>query len=173
MCDKQWKDIAYIKGNDMLNFLKNWWKRPKSEKSKETFDLYLAGPMRGYRDLNKFMFTLVSNRLREMGFKVWSPSEHDNYLNLSFGQVMTIDLNMIINNCGKIALLPGWRESLGANAEVFTAFCCGKEVVEVIFNDEKTEIYLMSFDLSDYRLPYQIGETRQFDPHKCALNAFK
>lgn len=140
---------------------------------KKVYDFYVAGGMRGYKDLNKPMFTLVSSLLRGMGFTVWSPSEHDNYLNLSFGQVMTIDLNMIINNCRKIALLPGWKESLGANVEVFTAFCCGKEVVEAIFNDEKTRIDLMPFDLSNYRLPYQIGETRKFDPHKCSLNVFE
>lgn len=140
---------------------------------KKVYDFYVAGGMRGYKDLNKPMFTLVSSLIREMGFKVWSPSEHDNYLNLSFGQVMTIDLNMIINNCRKIALLPGWKKSLGANAEVFTAFCCGKEIVEAIFNDEKTKIDLTQFDPSYYRLPYQIGETRQFDPHKCPLDSFE
>lgn len=140
---------------------------------KKVYDFYVAGGMRGYKDLNKPMFTLVSRLLREMGFKVWSPSEHDNYLNLSFGQVMTIDLNIIINNCRKIALLPGWKDSLGANTEVFTAFCCGKEIVEAIFNDEKTKIDLIQFDPSHYRLPYQIGETRQFDPHKCGLNVFE
>lgn len=151
----------------MLKFLRNWWK------SKETFDFYLAGGMRGYKNLNKSMFTLVVRLLRAKGFTVWSPSEHDTYLKLSFGQVMTIDLNQVINKCRKIVLLPGWRESLGANGESFAAFCCGKEAVEVVLNDDKTDFDLAPLDLSQYRLPYQTGETCQFNPHKCDLDSFE
>lgn len=145
------------------------------------YDFYIGGPMRGYKDLNKPMFTLAANLLRRMGFTVWSPSEHKSYLQLSFGQVMTIDLNKIINECQKIALLPGWRRSLGANAEVFSAFVCNKEAVEIIFNKGKVEcsdchvpkiVELMSIDLNNYCLPYQDGKTHSFNPHHCDLSSF-
>lgn len=148
----------------MLEFLKNWLK------SEKTFDFYLVGPMRNYKDLNKPMFAMVAKSLRKMGFTVWSPSEHKSYLQLSFAQVMTIDLNKVINDCRKIALLPGWRQSLGSNMEVFAAFACCKEAVEIILNDDQIE--LMPLNLSDYRLPYQRGENCQFDPHKCDLDSF-
>jgi len=121
--------------------------------------------MRSYPDLNKPMFTLVARILRERGYTVWSPSEHESYLELSFAVCMTKDLNVVINNCQKIALLPGWRESLGANAEVFSAFVCGKKAVEIIFRD-KIDIALISVDLSCYHLPYKNGITSQFDPHE-------
>lgn len=157
----------------MLEFLKS------RLQSKKTFDFYLGGPMRSYPELNKPMFTLVANILRKRGFTVWSPSEHKSYLQLSFAQCMTVDLNMVINRCRKIALLPGWRNSLGANMEVFSAFATSKGAVEVILNDEKTSvsgciktsIELRPLNLSNYRLPYQNGEGKyQFDPHTCPVD---
>jgi len=141
-------------------------------KKNKRYDFYLGGPMRGYPELNKKMFTLVVYVLRSKGFSVWSPSEYDSYLKLSFGQCMTADLNAVINKCRKIALLPGWRSSLGANTEAFSAFACGKEAVEVVLNEDKTDIDLAPIILSQYRLPYQIGNTRWFDPHACDLDSF-
>ena len=140
---------------------------------KKLHDFYVGGPMRGYKELNKPMFALVAHLLRSKGFTVWSPSEHDSYLKLSFAQCMTADLNAVINSCRKIALLPGWRDSLGANMEVFSAFACGKEAVEVVPNKDKTDFDLVPLDPSKYRLPYQTGETRQFDPHLCELDSFQ
>ena len=150
----------------MFEFLKNLWK------SEKTYDFYLAGGMRGYKDLNKPMFTLVAHLLREKGYTVWSPSEHDSYLKLSFAQCMTADLNAVVHLCKGIVLLPGWRDSLGANMEAFSAFACCKNSVEVILNDNHTDIELTHIDLSGYRLPYKIGDSRQFDPHKCEIDSF-
>lgn len=141
-------------------------------KNKKKYDFYLGGGMRGYKDLNKPMFTLVATLLRNSGFSVWSPSEHESYLKLSFGQCMIADLNAVVNKCRKIALLPGWRKSLGANIEAFSAFGCGKEAVEVILSKNNTELDLIHLDLTEYRLPYNSGEDRQFDPHKCDLDSF-
>lgn len=140
---------------------------------KRMCDFYVGGPMRSYPNLNKPMFDLVSHLLREQGFTVWSPAEHKSYLQLSFAQCMTVDLNMVINRCRKIALLPGWRKSLGANMELFAAFACGKDAFEVIPNDDKTSIELKPLDVSSYRLPYQDGEIHRFDPHSCPVDADK
>jgi len=140
---------------------------------KKTYDFYIAGPMRGYPNLNKSMFTLVARLLREQGCTLWSPSEHESYVKLSFAQCMTADLNAVVNSCRKVAFLPGWRQSLGANMEAFAAFACGKEAVEVIPNEDNTSIELVPLSLSEYRLPYQDGETRSFNPHKCELDSFK
>jgi hypothetical protein len=86
---------------------------------------------------------------------------------------MTADLNAVINDCRKIAMLPGWKQSLGGNMEVFTAFACGKEAIEVVVSDDGMSIGFSQFDTSKYRLPYQTdGEERQFDPHVCGLNDF-
>lgn len=104
---------------------------------KKKYDFYLAGGMRGYKDLNKPLFTLVAHLLREKGFTVWSPAEHGSYLDSSFAKCMTRDLDAIINKCDGIALLPGWRNSLGANTEAFTAFVCDKKAVKIIINENK------------------------------------
>jgi hypothetical protein len=137
--------------------------------------------MRGYPDLNKAMFARVAKALRSMGFTVWSPSEQASYIKLSFAQCISLDLNMVINSCRKIAFLPGWRESLGANMEAFSAFGCNKEAFEVImrgldkwFFPKHPGIELMPVDLSNYLLPYQTGQGRRaFDPHQCALDCQK
>ncbi len=148
---------------------------------KKKYDLYLAGGMRGYKDLNKPLFALAARLLRKQGFTVWSPSEHKSYLQLSFAQVISIDLNKVINNCRGIALLPGWRESLGANIEAFTAFVCGKEAMEVnIFTSDRDtdptyfgssvhndSVTLTTVHLAKYSLPYAETETVSFDPHRC------
>ncbi len=147
---------------DKIKFCKKFTKR--------TYDFYLGGPMRGYPELNKPMFSWVAHLLRAKGCTVWSPSEHESYLTLSFAQCMTVDLNAVINSCRKIALLPGWRNSLGANIEAFVAFSTNKEAVEVILNDEETSIELRPLSLNDYHLPYQDGEKRQFDPHACPVD---
>jgi hypothetical protein len=139
--------------------------------------------MRGYPNLNKDLFAKVAEALRSMGLTVWSPSEQASYIKLSFAQCISLDLNMVNNSCRKIVFLPGWRESLGANMEAFTAFACKKEAFEIIFegydiedmahrtNKVFTHLELVPLDLSHYLLPYQTGDhRREFDPHKCALD---
>ncbi len=140
-------------------------------KKKKTYDFYLAGGMRGYPNLNKDMFTRVAQGLRSLGFTVWSPSEQDSYLKSSFAQCMTLDLNQVINQCRKIAFLPGWRKSLGANMEAFCAFACQKESFEVVVG-KPSSMDLVPIDLINYLLPYQTGQDRRkFDPHSCSVEA--
>ncbi len=144
-------------------------------KKKKMYDFYLAGGMRGYPNLNKEMFTRVAKGIREMGLTVWSPSEQPSYLKLSFAQCMTLDLNQVINQCRKIAFLPGWRESLGANMEAFSAFACKKEALQVLIGEPGSleryrGLVLEPLDLSNYLLPYQTGHDRnKFDPHSCSV----
>jgi hypothetical protein len=121
--------------------------------------------MRGYPNLNKDLFAKVAEALRSMGLTVWSPSEQASYIKLSFAQCISLDLNMVNNSCRKIVFLPGWRESLGANMEAFTAFACKKEAFEIIFegydiedmahrtNKVFTHLELVPLDLSHYLLP--------------------
>lgn len=142
-------------------------------KNKLKYDFYLAGCMRGYKDLNKPMFTLVARLLREKGLTVWNPAENDGHPSVTFAECMISDLNAIINDCRGIALLPGWNQSLGANVEAFVAFVVGNKTVEVIVNKNKTDFYLLPIDLSKYSLPYDTGKGRQFNPHKCALDSFQ
>lgn len=142
-----------------------FWDRRKK------YDFYLCGPMRSYPDLNRPLFIKVANLLRKAEYTVWNPAENDSYLQSSFAQCMTKDLDAIINQCDNIALLPGWRDSLGGNGEVFCAYLCGKAAVEVVIlfaDDKDLDIDLVPVDLSGYHLPYGNGKYYNFDPHKCS-----
>ena len=137
-----------------------------NKKKKNKYDFYLAGPMRGYVNLNKDVFTLAARILRSKGFTVWSPSEHADYIHFSFAECMSLDLNNVINNCRKIVFLSGWKKSVGANIEALVAFACNKEAFEIIFDKEKLDIELIQLDLSDYYLPYGHGYSmKAFNPH--------
>lgn len=136
---------------------------------RKKYDFYLAGPMRGYPDLNRPMFIRVANLLREKGFTVWSPAEHGSYLKSSFGECMIRDLDAVINQCDGIALLPGWRESIGANAEMFCAFVCNKEATEISLVGQDLGI-LTKANLNEYYLPYSQGEQCRIDPHSCSAD---
>lgn len=137
------------------------------------YDFYLAGGMRGYKDQNRPMFTKVTRLLRQKGHTVWSPAESEGTVALkSFADCMSLDLNAIINSCKGIALLPGWRDSLGANIEAIVSFSIGNRACEVIFDEDEIAIELSPIDLSGYSLPYKDVETRSFNPHECGLNSF-
>ncbi len=138
------------------------------------YDFYLAGGMRGYKDLNRPMFMLAAKILRKNGFTVWNPAESEDTSSLSsFADCMVLDLTAIISSCKGIILLPGWRDSLGANVEAFVSFVVGNQAYEIILDVNEKELELVPLALSQYRLPYQEGETRQFDPHQCGLNSFE
>lgn len=145
---------------------------------KSKYDFYVCGPMRGYPELNYPLFNKVADLMIKKGLLPYNPAAYDGGVSLgetevTFGFCMLRDLNAIINLCNGIALLPGWRGSLGANIESFVAFGCQKRIVEVVVNDDVTDFTLNDIDLSKYQLPYGVGATRQFDPHKCDLDKFE
>lgn len=133
-------------------------------------DFYLAGGMRGYKDLNSPMFNMVAGLLRNKGFTVWNPAENEGSPGVSFASCMRLDLNAIINDCRNIAFLPGWKKSLGANIEAFVSFAVGYKGVEIVLNDDQTDFSFVDFNLGEYLLPYQIGhDRRKFNPHSCPV----
>jgi hypothetical protein len=140
------------------------------------YDFYIGGPMRGYDNLNYPLFNRVAKLMRNMGLRIYNPAEHEGGLvfgtnEQTFAYCMHRDLHAVKDLCNGIALLPGWRDSLGANAEVFVAFVCGKRVAEIIVDDNDS-VKLVDIDASSYRLPYKDGATNSFNPHKCALDSF-
>ena len=134
----------------------------KYKKSKR-YDFYLAGPMSGIKDHNMPAFREMASLLRKKGFSIWNPAEHEITPEWSFDQCMKVDLNAVVNKCDGIALMPGWRNSIGANTEAFCALVCGKRVIEVCANrDCVGEKYVKSdvISLEDYRLPYQLRHSQ-------------
>ncbi len=114
--------------------------------------LYLAGPMRGYPELNFPAFHAAAAKLRAEGHTVFSPAERDNLrhgTDISKGNVtgdlviaardhgfdlrvaLGDDLDWICTQADGVAVMPGWESSLGATAEVAVAKALGLEVLEV------------------------------------------
>ena len=92
--------------------------------------VYVAGPMRGYADLNFPEFYRVANLLREVGHDVFNPAAGTG------GEItqdrlrkwMAQDLQWICLHAEAIALLDGWPESKGACAERAAALALGLKV---------------------------------------------
>jgi len=139
---------------------------------KKQYDFYIAGPMRGYDQLNHQTFSMFSCLLRDAGYTVWSPHEHGTYLSSSFFDCIRKDLNAVMNLCEKIVLLPGWRHSIGSNFETFMAFAMNKEAFEIrVDENNENEFVLEPVDLSTYRLPYGDEHIQTTNPHRCAIHS--
>jgi len=94
--------------------------------------IYLAGPMTGLPDHNFPAFNLMADVLRRAKFTVFNPAENEAYdppRDLAY--YMAIDLPEVCR-ADAVFLLPGWRESKGAQCEEFVATSCGIPVFETI-----------------------------------------
>nr|QOL00358.1 hypothetical protein [uncultured organism] len=103
--------------------------------------IYVAGPMRGYEAFNFPAFDEATKWLRRLGYEVCNPAEHDRDV---YGEItpenaegkgfdlraaLAFDLDWIARNADAVAVLDGWEESNGANAEVALAHALGIPVV--------------------------------------------
>jgi hypothetical protein len=114
--------------------------------------VYLAGPMRGYKDFNFPAFFAAAHKLRVEGHSVFNPAERDveefgadklksetgdeQELSKNLGleglsltrKVFLHDTHYICTQAEAIALMPGWEKSKGAIAEKALAEASGREV---------------------------------------------
>lgn len=103
--------------------------------------IYLAGPMRGYPRHNFPAFLAAAAHLREAGYEVVSPAEHD--LDLGFDPELSVeeqgfdlaaaftwDIQQVLA-CEAIVLLPGYENSTGAMIELNVARMCGKAALHI------------------------------------------
>jgi hypothetical protein len=116
---------------------------------KKSYDFYLAGPMRGKPNGNKDFFNLVSKILRRMGHTVWNPAEQNDG-EKTFEVCIKKDINAIINECSGILLLPGWKRSLGANAEALCAYLSGKDVCYLRHYRKTNKIQIIRYNREDF-----------------------
>lgn len=110
-------------------------------------NIYLAGPMRGYDNLNFAAFDLATKELRDAGHTVFSPAENDRtkgYVGKTGPEVMRDcimdDLTYIARKATAIALLPGWEASKGVRAEVALAEFLDLDVIELVPIDRTEEV---------------------------------
>lgn len=88
--------------------------------------IYIAGPMRGYKDFNFPAFDTAEAKLKHEGWDTISPAQMDR--DIGFDELKDVptqewiddaiarDINAIMG-CDAICLLDGWEKSTGANAE--------------------------------------------------------
>jgi hypothetical protein len=103
--------------------------------------VYLAGPMRGRPSYNFPAFEAATEALRELGYEVISPAEHDleegfdpdltlEAQDFDLREALTWDLVQLLQSEG-VVVLPGWGHSAGALAEVAVARAAGVPVFDL------------------------------------------
>lgn len=86
----------------------------------EVTKLYITGPMSNYPQNNYPAFNEAGEYLRDRGYIVLNPVEHNPPGRVHYVDLLREDLRLMLD-CQGVALLPGWWESQGARAEVNVA----------------------------------------------------
>lgn len=89
--------------------------------------LYISGPMTGHEDFNRPAFHEAARLLRQAGYKVTNPAEKGLPITATWLQHMRADIKAMMD-CDGLAILPGWQNSRGANAEINLAHALGMNV---------------------------------------------
>jgi hypothetical protein len=103
--------------------------------------LYIAGPMRGYPNLNFDAFHDAADRFRRLGYTVRNPVEigreefGPDASAVSPAEFLRADLRIVID-CAAIALLPGWERSTGAKIEAAVAVALGHTFYDALTLEE-------------------------------------
>lgn len=79
--------------------------------------LYLAGPMRGYKDFNYPWFNQVTSFLRGQGHFVFNPTEATDDTGCDPWDYMAVDIAWIASHAEGMVMLEGWSKSKGARLE--------------------------------------------------------
>lgn len=110
--------------------------------------VYLAGPMSGIPKFNFPAFDFAARKLRNLGFEVFSPAEHDRSVDpriednatgdakqaeaqtgFTLRKALGADTAWICAEGDAIALLPGWEKSSGVSAELPLAKALGLSIL--------------------------------------------
>lgn len=119
-------------------------------------NIYLAGPMRGYKDFNFPAFFEAAAKLEAEGHEVFNPAARDTKEwgseklksetgsekevadRLGFKDSLTLirrcllaDTRYICTRADAIYVLPGWEKSKGAQAERALGIAIGLQIVEL------------------------------------------
>lgn len=112
--------------------------------------VYVAGPMTGLEDWNRAAFADAARMLRLRDLIVVTPIEEDEIIYGSFEAAaerpwqehLSRDLALVASDrVNTVAVLPGWRESKGASAEVYVARTLGKPVIDAFTLEPVFETY--------------------------------
>lgn len=123
-----------------------------------TDTLYVAGGMTGLPDWNFHQFFAVAGALRAFGYNVENPAENDgdtlgeaienaNESKHEYSYYMRKDITRLAK-CDGIVMLPGWRDSRGANLEYTIAR--DLEIPAYTFQDFRLQPLFTVIGLSGY-----------------------
>ena len=82
--------------------------------------LYIAGPMRGWPDLNRPAFAFAAEQLRDAGHEVFNPGEWPAPQQSPLSDIrvlLAVELAWICSQAEGVCLLLDWGTSRGARAE--------------------------------------------------------
>ncbi len=96
-----------------------------------TKHLYISGPMTGHEDFNRPAFHEAARQLRQAGYRVTNPAEKGLPDSAPWQMHMRADIKAMMD-CDGLAILAGWQNSRGANAETNLAHALGIPVHGVI-----------------------------------------
>lgn len=96
------------------------------------YSVYVSGPMRGVKDLNKPAFSAVARRAASRGWRVYNPSdESPEMAAATYATCIKKDVEFLLKAKG-IVLLPGWQKSEGARFEAEVAKNFGLDFFEAL-----------------------------------------
>ena len=90
--------------------------------------VYLAGPMRGVKDMSRPAFYDAQDELEELGYTVLNPAKLP--IGMTPQAYLPICLQMV-DQADVVAMMEGWQGSGGAKIERAFALYQGKRVVEL------------------------------------------
>ena len=93
--------------------------------------LYIAGPMTGMADFNYAAFLVAAEKLRDTGYDVECPAEHDLPDGTDWTAYVRHGIKRLLD-CDAVATLPAWEHSKGARLEVLIAERLGMRVAPVV-----------------------------------------
>lgn len=86
--------------------------------------LYIAGPMTGLPEFNRPAFFTAAEQLEAAGYDVVNPARREVDPAKTWADYMRDGIRDVLEVDG-VALLPGWRDSRGAQLEVHVAEALG------------------------------------------------
>lgn len=127
--------------------------------------VYLAGPMRGYDQLNYPAFDKGKALLEAKGWQVFSPADHDRELGFEdLRASFEWDLITILRDVDAIVMLPGWEHSTGVTrAELPVAQTIGLEVYEITCLLSGNIVQLTAEEVAERNPDFADAEQRHYD----------
>ena len=132
--------------------------------------IYIAGPMRGYRDFNFPAFFDMESKLQRLGFLVLSPARHDTEIygdtfksktgkmadlknGFNLRSAFSWDADCILRRVDSVVFLDGWEKSSGACIEYALAKIAGLKAYDERLKEITAGTANISVQSGEVRIP--------------------